>query len=316
MMPVVAATAIGALVLVAVIIGVTATVLPGHGGPAPGMTCGNAPADIPSRYLDLYRHAAARYGIPWAVLAAVGKTESDHGRGTGTGITTGSNHAGAAGPMQFMPATWRAFGVDGNGDGTRNVYDPADAIPAAANYLRHSGAPDRLNQALRRYNGDPSYVTKVLRLAESYATTCEPLTIRGTGHGSVAIAAASRWLNTPYSYGGGNFDGPTRGIGQGTNTIGFDCSGLTRYAWHQAGVTLPRTAAEQWHALARVPPGQRAPGDLVFFQGSGGGPNHPGHVGLVLDAERMIEAPRTGLRVRVSRYTARGDIVGYGRPRR
>ncbi|PZG17701.1 hypothetical protein C1I98_38590 [Spongiactinospora gelatinilytica] len=147
--------------------------------------------------------------------------------------------------------------------------------------------------------------------------TCAPnatCTAPATGNASTAIAAASRWLGTPYSWGGGGLDGPTRGIGRGANTIGFDCSGLTRYAWYQAGVTLPRIAADQWHALPHIPPGQQAPGDLVFFQSSGGGPDDPGHVGLVLDANRMIEAPGTGLNVRISRYTTRQDLTGYARP--
>ncbi|WP_165960053.1 C40 family peptidase [Nonomuraea longispora] len=161
--------------------------------------------------------------------------------------------------------------------------------------------------------------TVVLRTAEPDATpltrpACAPARITGTGHGATALAAAARWLGTPYSWGGGALDGPSRGIDQGANTVGFDCSALTRYAWHQAGVALPRTAAEQWHALRHIGPGYRAPGDLVFFQGSGGGPNHPGHVGLVRDTDRMIEAPRTGLRVRISRYTVRQDIIGYARP--
>ncbi|GGT43837.1 C40 family peptidase [Nonomuraea spiralis] len=148
-------------------------------------------------------------------------------------------------------------------------------------------------------------------VAASHA--CAPLTISGAGRGSAAVAAASRWLGTPYSYGGGGLDGPTRGLGQGAK-VGFDCSGLIRYAWHQAGTTIPRTTVEQWQALVHVPPGHQASGDLVFFQGFDGGPNRPGHVGLVLDAHHMIEAPRTGLRVRISRYTEREDIIGYGRP--
>ncbi|SDL63848.1 NlpC/P60 family protein [Nonomuraea jiangxiensis] len=312
-MPVITATAIGALALIAVLLSVIATVLPSYD--APSASCGvSAPTDIPPRYLDLYQQAAALYGVPWTVLAAVGKAESDHGRGIGPGVTTGTNHAGAAGPMQFMPGTWQSFGVDGNADGTKDIYDPADAIPTAAGYLRHSGAPTHLDQALLHYNHDPAYVTKVLRIADSYATACPPLQVSGSERGSTAVAAASRWLGTPYSYGGGGLDGPTTGIGLGAKVTGFDCSGLVRYAWHQAGTALPRTTEEQWRAIPHVPPGRQAPGDLVFFQGSGGGSDRPGHVGLVLDSYRMIEAPRTGARVRISRYTTRRDLVGYARP--
>ncbi|WP_185844754.1 bifunctional lytic transglycosylase/C40 family peptidase [Nonomuraea sp. WAC 01424] len=314
MMPIVMATAIGALVLIAVLLSAIMTLLPGYD--VPSAPCGtSAPTNIPPLYLDLYQQSAARYGVPWSVLAAVGKAESDHGRGPAPGVTTGSNHAGAAGPMQFMPATWQSFGVDGNADGIKDIYDPADAIPAAASFLRHGGAPAHLNQALLRYNHDSAYVTKVLRIAESYAApACAPVQLSGTGRGSAATAAASHWLGTPYSYGGGGLAGPTLGIGQGAKVRGFDCSGLARYAWHQAGTTLPRTTVEQWHAVPHIPPGRQQPGDLVFFQGSDGGPNRPGHVGLVLDSDRMIEAPRTGTRIRISRYTIRRDLVGYARP--
>ncbi|MEV4808038.1 bifunctional lytic transglycosylase/C40 family peptidase [Nonomuraea sp. NPDC049421] len=312
-MPVIIGAAIGALALIAVLVSVIAAVLPGSN--VPSASCDtSAPADIPPQYLDLYQQTAARNGIPWTVLAAVGKAESDHGRSTGPGVTTGTNQAGAAGPMQFMPGTWQAFGMDGNADGTRNIYDPADAIPAAAHYLRHSGAPTHLDQALLRYNHDPAYVTKILRIADSYATSCPPLLLSGSERGATAVAAASNWLGTPYSYGGGDLNGPTTGIGLGARVMGFDCSALVRYAWHQAGVALPRTAEDQWLAIPHVPPDHRAPGDLVFFQGSDGAPGRPGHVGLVIDGDRMIEAPRTGATVRISHYTTRRDLVGYARP--
>ena len=90
------------------------------------------------RHAALYHDAAARYGIDWAVLAAIGSIESDHGRSTAAGVREGLNHAGCcAGPMQFDATdadgnTWAAYGVDGNGDGIKDVYDPSDAVPAAA----------------------------------------------------------------------------------------------------------------------------------------------------------------------------------------
>lgn len=312
-MPVITAGAIGALTLIAVLLSVITAVLPGHDAPSAACRTSDL-TDIPPHYLALYQQAAIRYGVPWPVLAAVGKVESDHGRGTGAGITTGTNHAGAAGPMQFMLGTWQSFGVDGNGDGRTDIYDPADAIPAAAAYLRSSGAPTHLDQALLRYNHDPAYVTKVLHIADSYAGPCPPLLISGSERGAVAVAAASRWLGTPYSYGGGDLNGPTTGTGPGAQVKGFDCSSLVRYAWHQAGITLPRTAEEQWRALPHIPPGSRAPGDLVFFQGSGGGPGRPGHVGLVINGDRMIEAPRIGATIRISHYRTRRDLVGCARP--
>ncbi len=72
------------------------------------------------------------------------------------------------GPMQFLPSTWREYGVDGNKDGMANIMDPEDAIPAAASYLEAGGAPDDWYAALYTYNHAGWYVRKVLGVAESY----------------------------------------------------------------------------------------------------------------------------------------------------
>ena len=124
-----------------------------------------AVADIPKEYLALYQSAAEEQGLDWAVLAAVGKIESDHGRSGGPCVTSS---AGARGPMQFTPSTWANAGVDGDGDGSKDVCDPADAIPGAANYLRLSGAPQDYQAALFAYNHAQWYVDDVLAQAESY----------------------------------------------------------------------------------------------------------------------------------------------------
>jgi hypothetical protein len=134
-----------------------------------------ARADIPSGYLTLYRTAARRcQGLSWAVLAAVGKVESDHGRSRLPGVRSGWNTAGAAGPMQFgigvgrAGNAWGRYGADFDGDGRRSVYDPGDAIPAAARYLCAAGAPRRLDRALYAYNHSWSYVAKVNAIAARY----------------------------------------------------------------------------------------------------------------------------------------------------
>ena len=124
---------------------------------------------IPSDYLALYRQAGQKYGIPWNVLAAVGKVESDHGRSNLPGVKSGENHAGAGGPMQFLASTWARYGVDGNNDGVKNRYDPADAIHGAANYLKASGAPEQMRKALYAYNHAWWYVDKVMAQAARYA---------------------------------------------------------------------------------------------------------------------------------------------------
>jgi peptidoglycan hydrolase CwlO-like protein len=115
-------------------------------------------------YMDLYRKAANEYGFgpDWYVLAAVGYVETNHGQYVAT------SSAGAMGPMAFLPSTWEAFGVDGNGDGVANIMDPEDAIPAAASYLARSGAPQDWYRALFAYNHADWYVKKVLAVAEGY----------------------------------------------------------------------------------------------------------------------------------------------------
>ncbi|WP_307829096.1 lytic transglycosylase domain-containing protein [Actinomadura viridis] len=117
-------------------------------------------------YLDLYKNAAKSCpGLSWTVLAAIGQVESDHGR------NAGRSSAGALGPMQFMPATWKSYGVDGDGDGKADIMNPYDAIPAAARYLCDHGAAGggrRLYKAVWHYNHADWYVQKVLNLARAY----------------------------------------------------------------------------------------------------------------------------------------------------
>jgi hypothetical protein len=134
-----------------------------------------ARTDIPAGYLALYRQAARRCpGLSWTVLAAVGKVESDHGRARLPGVRSGANDAGAAGPMQFgigvgrASDAWARFGRDFDGDGHISVYDPGDAIPAAADYLCAHRAPRRLDQALYAYNHSWAYVAKVKAIARRY----------------------------------------------------------------------------------------------------------------------------------------------------
>ncbi|WP_169949597.1 lytic transglycosylase domain-containing protein [Microbispora sp. H11081] len=121
----------------------------------------------PGSYLDLYQRAATVCpGLSWTVLAAIGQVESSHGR------NNGPSSAGALGPMQFMPATWKAYGVDGDGDGEADIWSPYDAVPSAANYLCANGAGaggDKLRKAVWFYNHSWDYVNKVLSLADAYA---------------------------------------------------------------------------------------------------------------------------------------------------
>lgn len=120
-----------------------------------------------AEFLSLYKAAARTCpGLSWTVLAAIGQVESGHGRNPST------SSAGAMGPMQFMPPTFAAYAVDGDGDGARSIMDPADAIFTAAHYLCANGAgrsPSALSSAIYHYNHAAWYVAMVLKLAGLYA---------------------------------------------------------------------------------------------------------------------------------------------------
>jgi membrane-bound lytic murein transglycosylase B len=139
---------------------------PAAGQPSPS---GAAVVDIPAGYLRLYRTAETRYWIPWPVLAGIGKVESDHGRSPLPGVRSGADWAGACGPMQLGCVPGSKAGNAWARYGHGSVYDPADAIPAAARYLVDHGARRDLDQAIFAYNHSWSYVAKVKQLARRYS---------------------------------------------------------------------------------------------------------------------------------------------------
>ncbi|MGA7704924.1 MAG: lytic transglycosylase domain-containing protein [Solirubrobacteraceae bacterium] len=129
-----------------------------------------ARAEIPTEYLRLYMQAASRYSLDWAVLAGIGKVECDHGRDPDPSCTKEGavNSAGAGGPAQFLASTWQQYGVDGDGDGRADRWDPADAIFSMANYLRAAGAPGDYRKAIFAYNHADWYVSEVEHWASLY----------------------------------------------------------------------------------------------------------------------------------------------------
>jgi hypothetical protein len=136
---------------------------------------GAAKSGIPPAYLRLYHDAGTSFGLDWAVLAAIGFIESGHG------LNMGPSSAGALGPMQFMPGTWTGYQVDGDGDGRKDVMDPADAIPAAARLLKANGAPREWRRAIFAYNHADWYVADVLSQAESYRGQCRVMSAPSSG---------------------------------------------------------------------------------------------------------------------------------------
>ena len=125
-----------------------------------------ARAGKPRNYRELYIDSA-RYckGLSWTVLAAIGQVESAHGR------HLGPSSAGALGPMQFLPSTWAAYGIDGDKDGRADIMNPFDAVPSSAAYLCRFGAnrgPQGLYDAIFAYNHADWYVQKVLAISSQY----------------------------------------------------------------------------------------------------------------------------------------------------
>jgi murein DD-endopeptidase MepM/ murein hydrolase activator NlpD len=118
--------------------------------------------EIPPFLLPIYQACGTEYGIPWEVLASINKIE------TGFGTNMGPSSAGAIGWMQFLPSSWEAFGLDANGDGRKDPYNPVDAICAAANYLKLSGGNEDLYEAIFAYNHADWYVQEVLAYARAY----------------------------------------------------------------------------------------------------------------------------------------------------
>jgi membrane-bound lytic murein transglycosylase B len=119
-------------------------------------------AGLNPTYAALYVSVQQRTGTPWQLLAAVHETETGQ-----SGSTDRTSYAGATGPMQFMPATFRRYAADGNGDGIANIDNLDDAVLTAGRYLAANGAATgNYSTALYAYNHSDSYVSHVLALAD------------------------------------------------------------------------------------------------------------------------------------------------------
>ncbi|MFD8476350.1 NlpC/P60 family protein [Streptomyces globisporus] len=301
-------------------------------------------------------------GMRWPVLAGIAKIESNHavgrtiaasgaitprilgpvlnGSGAGGNTTVFADTDGgrwdgdsrferAVGPFQFLPQTFRAMGRDGNGDGTVDPHNADDAALGAAVYLCGEGRnlrDDRqLRSALFAYNRSDAYVAEVAGWIDRYdasATTGGGLGA-ATGDARTVLDAALSQRGVPYSWGGGNARGKSRGVccspgGQdGRQVVGFDCSGLTVYAFARAGVSLPRLAADQAGVGRRIPAsaGYKAlkSGDLVFFGYVPTRDSSIHHVGIYVGNGQMINAPRPGGKVRIDPLSSMGGFAGGAR---
>jgi murein DD-endopeptidase MepM/ murein hydrolase activator NlpD len=160
---------------------------------------------IPPFLLPIFQAAGTAYGVPWQVLAAINEVETDYGRDLSV------SSAGAEGWMQFLPSEWAQYGVDANGDGFRDPYNPADAIFAAARYLRAAGGDTNIKAAIYSYNHSQAYVESVMLRAQLLGGTPSELlgAITGLTEARFPVYAASHYSDgfTTVSAGGA---GPTK----------------------------------------------------------------------------------------------------------
>jgi hypothetical protein len=144
---------------------------------------------VPPFLLPIFQAAGTAYGIPWQVLAAINEVETDYGRDLSL------SSAGAEGWMQFLPSSWAQYGVDANGDGFADPYNPADAIFAAARYLHAAGGERDIRGAVYAYNHSTAYVASVLLRAQLLGATPAELlgAITGLTEARFPVHAASRF---------------------------------------------------------------------------------------------------------------------------
>jgi cell wall-associated NlpC family hydrolase len=276
-----------------------------------------------------------QYDVPWTLLAGIGTVESDNGQSKLPGVSSGANAFGAAGPMQIgiggqagdvwggaavHPATEVVSGVatDEDGGPDASVYDPADAIAGAAKYLTRAGVQADPSGAIFAYNHLESYVQSVLYYAGVYAggnyavvSAALPVSDCQTSGGSSSIVAPNQAVGAAIQFAEQQIGKPY--LWGGTGPDAFDCSGLVMMAYRAGGINIPRTSELQWTFGQRISESQAEPGDLVFFAGSDGTVTDPGHVGLIIGDNQMIEAYATGFPIRIATYKDR-DPVGFTRP--
>jgi hypothetical protein len=163
---------------------------------------GPAPIGVPNFFIDsfrippflipIYQAAGIEYQVPWQVLAGINEIETDYGRNLSV------SSAGAVGWMQFLPSTWKEWGVDANGDGVADPYNPVDAIFTAARYLHAAGASGNLTRSIFAYNHASWYVQSVLLRAKLIGGIPSELVgaLTGLVQGHFPVAAPAKYADS------------------------------------------------------------------------------------------------------------------------
>lgn len=249
---------------------------------------------IPKEYIPIYKAAGEKYNIPWTLIAAIHRVETNFGQDLNT------SSVGAIGHTQFMVKTWvgwsfprgtrlgdasipketlmsptaiskyGGFGVDGDGDGKADPYNVTDSMYSTANYLAaNGGASGNYQKAVFAYNHASWYVSRVMGFMKEYTNgSVEAVSIKGgSAKGSEAIEKAikvgtSIVGKSPYVWGGGRNQGDI-------NARKFDCSSYVRWAYSSAGVDLGPVSATTTDTLVKlgkvVKASEMKRGDVIFF---------------------------------------------------
>ncbi|WP_306472634.1 bifunctional lytic transglycosylase/C40 family peptidase [Priestia megaterium] len=278
---------------------------------------------IPKEYIPIYKAAGEKYNIPWTLIAAIHRVETNFGQDLNT------SSVGAIGHTQFMVKTWvgwsfpggtrlgdasipketlmspaaiskyGGFGVDGDGDGKADPYNVTDAMYSTANYLAaNGGASGNYQKAVFAYNHASWYVSRVMGFMKEYTSgSVEAVSIKGgSAKGSEAIEKAIKVGSSivgksPYVWGGGRNQGDI-------NARKFDCSSYVRWAYSSAGVDLGPVSATTTDTLVKLGKVVRASemkrGDVIFFDTY----KINGHVGIYLgDGKFLNDSSSQGVSV-------------------
>jgi cell wall-associated NlpC family hydrolase len=309
------------------------------GNPVGGLRIGGE-GGVPSAYAPLILQASAdcSEGLSAAVLAAQLKQESGF-------VPDRTSPVGAQGIAQFMPGTWTTWGVDGNGDGRKDPFDPADAIPAEGRFMcsllkkakthpAYNGSPIELAlagynagfQRVIQFQGVPPksfangqtyyYVQNIMAMSATFAAPASSqdgslpagyeLPAGTPQQVRVAVAWALKQEGGWYHLGG-----DCTGALGGNSAHWCDCSSLMQQAYKAAGVNIPRTTYDQVNIGTSVDIDHPKPGDLIFNPGSDGSDARPGHVGMYVGDGMIIEAPRTGVKTRIVTYSSWRNSTSY-----
>ncbi|WP_406484211.1 NlpC/P60 family protein [Streptomyces sp. NBC_01568] len=304
------------------------------------------PDGVPAEYAPLILDAAAKCpGLPPAILAAQIWAESKFDP-TAISRDPVTKKPIAYGISQFIPDTWAVEGLDGDGDGDKDIMDPKDAIPSQGSMMcgllrdakahpEYSGSPIELALAgynagfgavieyrgvpPRRFAGGQTYDYVKAIMAQSVKYTAAM-----GGGGPVDLPAGFELppdtppqVRTAVAWALAQKGGWYQLGGDCTDALGSnpqhwcDCSSLMQQAYKAAGITIPRVTFDQIDLPIQVGLDSPKPGDLVFNAGSDGSAASPGHVGMYIGSGLLIESPRTGVRTRIVPYSSWRNSTNY-----